>query len=107
MERNENGFSSYNSAGERRGCAGTGTPWTPGHENMNGQNAGNGIIGSKANNGNVNGAVAGEWDCLNGSRQLAMVYAPCQAFKMLYSPEVALMHGTLFEELDKPLEDCK
>lgn len=37
--------------------------------------------------------------------QLAMVYAPKQAFRMLYSEADALKHGTLFEELYKPLEE--
>ena len=36
-------------------------------------------------------------------RQLAMVYAPHQCFRLLYEPEKALMAGTLFEELYKPL----
>ena len=35
---------------------------------------------------------------------LAMVYAPCQEFRMMYSPEEGLSHGTIFRELDKPLE---
>lgn len=36
--------------------------------------------------------------------QLAMVYSPKQAWRLLYSPADALSHGTLFEELYKPLE---
>ena len=32
------------------------------------------------------------------------VYAPMQKFCMLYSPEEALRHGTLFEQLYKPTE---
>ena len=35
--------------------------------------------------------------------QLAMVYSPINRFRALYSPEDALTHGTLFEELYKPL----
>ena len=35
---------------------------------------------------------------------LAMVYAPKQCFRMLYEPDRALLRGTLFAELDKPLE---
>lgn len=35
---------------------------------------------------------------------LAMVYAPYQEFRMLYGHEEALSRGTLFRELDKPLE---
>ena len=34
---------------------------------------------------------------------LAMVYSPKQAFRGLYSPDMALSRGTLFEGLDKPL----
>lgn len=41
--------------------------------------------------------------CAN--RQLAMVYAPMQCFRRLYKPDEALMSGTLFEELYKPLEE--
>ncbi len=37
--------------------------------------------------------------------QLAMVYAPKQAFRKLYSEAEALRRGTLFEELYKPLEE--
>ena len=37
------------------------------------------------------------------SAQLAMVYSPMQCFRMLYPHDKALMRGTLFEELDKPL----
>lgn len=33
---------------------------------------------------------------------LAMVYAPTQAFRLLYDPAKALCRGTLFAELDKP-----
>lgn len=35
---------------------------------------------------------------------LAMVYAPVQAFRGLYDPRVALSRGTMFCELDLPLE---
>ena len=35
---------------------------------------------------------------------LAMVYAPCQAFRNLYDLETALERGTLFSELDLPIE---
>ena len=35
--------------------------------------------------------------------QLAMAYVPMQSFRNLYSPAEALIRGTLFEELDKPL----
>ena len=35
---------------------------------------------------------------------LAMVYAPCQAFKDLYDLDTALMQGTLFSQLDLPIQ---
>ena len=38
------------------------------------------------------------------SLPLAYVYAPSQRFCMLYSAEEALKHGTLFEDLYKPME---
>ena len=41
----------------------------------------------------------------NSPRQLAMVYSPYQCWRMLYNEDDALKHGTLFEELYKPLED--
>jgi hypothetical protein len=39
--------------------------------------------------------------------QLAMVYSPVQAFEGIYTPEDALMRGTLFEGLDKPLKEAE
>lgn len=55
-----------------------------------------------------NGGGEGRGDCnprelygLEG-KALAMVYSPKQYWRMTYSPEDALRHGTLFEELDKP-----
>ena len=35
-------------------------------------------------------------------KSLAMVYAPMQEYKMIYDPEIALVNGTIFEELNKP-----
>ncbi len=37
-------------------------------------------------------------------RPLAYAYVPMQRWRMLYTPENALKRGTLFEELDKPIE---
>ncbi len=45
----------------------------------------------------------GEGGCLDGM-PLAYVYAPDQRFRMLYTANDALTHGTLFEELYKPME---
>jgi hypothetical protein len=35
-------------------------------------------------------------------KSLAMVYSPKQYWRKLYTPEDALMHGTLFTELNLP-----
>ena len=37
-------------------------------------------------------------------RPLAYAYVPIQRWRMLYSTDDALGHGTLFEELFKPME---
>ena len=47
------------------------------------------------------GECGGRGDCLD-NMLLAYVYAPDQKFRLLYSAEDALTHGTLFEELYKP-----
>lgn len=55
--------------------------------------------------GEVLGATESECGrCGLCGRQLAMVYSPLQAFRMLLDEEDALMAGTLFEELNKPYE---
>ena len=59
-------------------------------------------------NGNVGGVTTnhlcgGRGDCLD-NMPLAYVYAPDQMFRMLYTANDALKHGTLFEELYKPME---
>ena len=79
MEKNENGYSDFNfSDRSRLNCRGERNPAEG--ESMGGE-------------------------C--SKRSLAMVYSPYQCFRMTYSPENALMHGTLFEELYKPLEEVK
>lgn len=35
-------------------------------------------------------------------RSLAMVYSPCQVWRGIYAPDMALRRGTMFKELDKP-----
>ena len=57
-------------------------------------------------NGDQNGTnhnCGGDGSCLD-NRNLAYAYAPDQKFRMLYSAADALKHGTLFEELYKPME---
>lgn len=48
-------------------------------------------------------AYFGAGDLRLAGSPLAMVYTPPQSFVMLYTPEQALAHGTLFEELYMPL----
>ena len=43
-------------------------------------------------------------DASLGGKPLAYAYVPIQSWRMLYSPEKALMRATLFEELDMPKE---
>ena len=39
-----------------------------------------------------------------GEPSLAMVYAVKQAWQSIYDPEIALLNGTIFEQLNKPFE---
>ena len=90
MERDENGLSVLFQKS------------TPGDKGANGESMGG--SGMTNSNGMTNGCG------MTGScstAQLAMVYSPMQCFRMLYSPEKALMRGTMFEELDKPLEEVR
>ena len=71
-----------------------------GNQNGNNQNGGNqngGVVG-----GIMDGGCGGRGDCID-LMPLAYVYAPDQRFRMLYSAKDALAHGTLFEELYKPM----
>ena len=97
MDKNENGYPG--------GSVG-------GVTDHGGMNNGNGCgcenNGGTGDNGNV-GGVTGNHSCGgNGScldnMPLAYVYAPDQMFRMLYTANEALSHGTLFEELYKPME---
>ncbi|MBQ2875525.1 MAG: spore coat associated protein CotJA [Clostridia bacterium] len=51
----------------------------------------------------LHSGCGGRGDCLD-TVPLAYVYAPSQQFRLLYSAKDALSHGTLFEELYKPME---
>lgn len=101
MERNENGLYSLFYRGGEASCFnadGAGS-----HGNMNGGNNGGGGVGgvTDTENGNMGGCRCE--GC--GNRQLAMVYSPMQCWRRLYTPDEALMSGTLFEELYKPYEE--
>ena len=39
-----------------------------------------------------------------GDKPLGYAYVPIQRWRMLYTPEKGLMRGTVFEELDMPME---
>ncbi len=49
-------------------------------------------------------ALPGVVPKMNSEVQLAMVYTPYQWFTKMYTPKDGLKHGTIFEELYKPLE---
>ena len=99
MDKNENGYPMPDGQGGTVGGVTDGCP------NTGGCNGGCGNNGT--NGGNVGGATnhtcGGRGDCLD-NMPLAYVYAPDQKFRMLYSANDALAHGTLFEELYKPKE---
>lgn len=119
MDRNENGYPNGSvggvtdmngtTGGNMGGCGG-------GCGNGCGNGCGGGCGGNNGmgngNNGTGNGTVGGVQNnhtcggtgtCLD-RMPLAYVYAPDQVFRMLYSANDALRHGTLFEELYKPME---
>ena len=85
MDKNENGYSEYMARNLSSSCRRDGQC-----ENRNMTPSEN---------------PSGGCGCAN-MPALAMVYSPAQPWRMIYTPEDALSHGTLFEELYKPLEDC-
>ena len=55
--------------------------------------------------GNDDGtACAPDMGATLGDRPRGYAYVPIQSFRMLYPVDKALVSGTLFEELDKPME---
>ena len=56
------------------------------------------------NPGGMTSPARGTEGCSEGL-QLAMVYSPYQSWRKLLNPDEALKHGTLFEELYKPLQE--
>lgn len=98
MDKNENG---YPMPDTENGIVGGVT------DNMGGCGCGCGNGGSNGNGGSVGGITnhicGGTGTCLD-AKPLAYVYAPDQMFRLLYSANEALKHGTLFEELYKPME---
>lgn len=95
MDKNENGYPIPDGQGGSVGGVTDGCP------NNGGCGCGNGNGGAVG--GVTNHTCGGRGDCLD-NMPLAYVYAPDQKFRMLYSANDALAHGTLFEELYKPKE---
>ena len=111
MERNENGYSSYNfsrgTAPRDRMNQGSCNPQgSNSRENymQNGNTQENGMQGNCAR-GNMSDSNS-SGTCDHAGLRLAMTYVPMQCWRMMYSPDAALTRGTMFEELDLPLEDC-
>ena len=111
MDKNENGYPNGSVGGVTDGgMGGCGNGCGCGNGNGcggNGNGNGNGC-GGNGNGGSVGGVqgnhtCGGDGSCLDRV-PLAYVYAPNQVFRMLYSANDALTHGTLFEELYKPME---
>ena len=96
MDKNENGYPGGSVGGVTDGGNGNGGQGCPGF--CGGQN---GSVGGATNG--TNHLCDGDGTCLD-MKPLAYVYAPNQKFRMLYSANDALKHGTLFEELYKPME---
>lgn len=93
MDKNENGYPGGVVGGvtDNGGCGNGCGCNRPGN--------GNGTVGGAQTNHNCGGTG----NCLD-SMPLAYVYAPDQMFRLLYTANDALKHGTLFEELYKPME---
>ncbi len=100
MDKNENGYPNGSVGGvtDNGNMGGCGC----GNGGCNNGCGGNGgSVGGVTDNGNH--SCGGDGSCLD-RMPLAYVYAPNQMFRMLYSANDALKHGTLFEELYKPME---
>ena len=105
MDKNENGYPGgvvggvTDMGGTNDGC---GNNCTGGCGNGCGNNTGgngNGSVGGVTGNH----TCGGTGNCLD-SMPLAYAYAPDQVFRLLYTANDAMKHGTLFEELYKPME---
>lgn len=110
MEKNENGLPKAKQMNDSGGATNNSMP----KSTLQNGNRSNGMspmtddnMENKSDNGSKNlmNNGCGEMtdNCLD-SRPLAYVYAPNQRFCMLYSASDALDHGTLFEQLYKPVE---
>ena len=96
---NGNTGNNGNRPGNGNGNNGNGNGNNGNGNGNNGNNGNGGIVGGVQNNH----TCGGDGSCLD-RMPIAYVYAPDQVFRMLYSANDALRHGTLFEELYKPKE---
>lgn len=91
MEKNENGY-----------------PIAPTRVEKNGTMTGDRTVTPRCNPDTAEGAGCRGNACSGDgwldSMEPAYVYAPSQKFCMLFSDDDALWHGTLFEQLYKPME---
>lgn len=101
MDKNENGYPGGIVGGvtDQGGMGGCGNGCGGCGNCGNGNGNGNGSVGGVTDNH----TCGGRGDCLD-NMPLAYVYAPDQTFRMLYTANDAMKHGTLFEELYKPME---
>ena len=93
MEKNENGYPRTSWSKQRGGCTGGSSVGGTGSGTSNGELIQNGCGPTEL------GCSA----CLD-DMPLAYAYVPMQRWRMLYSMDKGLMRGTIFEELDKPVE---
>ena len=85
----------YPRTGQLGGCIGGGQ--------QSRMEMGNGSVGNGVGSSACRCAPCGENSWGLNDYPLAMVYAPCQAFRNLYDADTALTQGTLFAELYLPL----
>ena len=62
-------------------------------------NENNDVSGAKCDLG-----FSGKHESYSNGQSLAMVYAVKQEYRKLYDPEISLLNGTIFEELNKPFK---
>jgi len=112
MKKNENGYPCFNqprtdSGSATRNNSGISQDMTEGNNEITEPRTQRPKEGCSRNNGvEQNGYMQGSGanridNCDNVP--LAYVYAPIQKFCMLYTADEALKHGTLFENLYKPM----
>ena len=103
MEKNENGIPTRRESTPERMDGGTGGMHITGDGTKQNSPSPTGD-GDKTGMQNGAGCTGLGGVLTSGDVSLAYVYAPKQSFCMLYSDTEAMKHGTLFEQLYKPME---